>query len=94
MERSWPGHVGIVDADDSWRLSEESGVGNVGNNPGGLIGVWAEEIRAIRFLTRCNAKKSSELVAREFHRAFLELGTTRRISVLRLIFWKERIGRV
>ena len=43
VERSWPGHVGIVDADDSWRLSEESGVGNVGNNPGGLIGVWAEE---------------------------------------------------
>ncbi len=43
VERSWPGHVGIVDADETWRLSEESGMGNVSNNPGGLIGVWAEE---------------------------------------------------
>ena len=43
VERSFDGHVGIVDADPNQRLSNESGMGNVGNNPGGLIGVWAEE---------------------------------------------------
>ncbi|MCH2173022.1 DUF3604 domain-containing protein [Myxococcota bacterium] len=42
-ERGWPGHVGIVDGDVNQRLSNEQGMGNVSNNPGGLIGVWAEE---------------------------------------------------
>ena len=43
QERDWEGHVGFVDADANRRLSEEQGMGNVSNNPGGLIGVWAEE---------------------------------------------------
>ncbi len=43
-ERSFPGHVGIVDADPDRRLSERGGaMGNMANGPGGLIGVWAEE---------------------------------------------------
>jgi hypothetical protein len=43
-ERSWPGHVGVADADLQRRLSSEPGLmGNTANGPGGLIGVWAEE---------------------------------------------------
>jgi len=43
-ERSWPGHLGIADADPNRRLSEEPGLmGNMANGPGGLAGVWAEE---------------------------------------------------
>jgi len=43
-ERSWPGHLGIADADPERRLSEEPGLmGNMANGPGGLAGVWAEE---------------------------------------------------
>ena len=43
-ERSWPGHLGIADANLDRRLSQQPGVmGNVANGPGGLIGVWAEE---------------------------------------------------
>jgi hypothetical protein len=43
-ERSWPGHVGIADAEIARRLDTTPGVmGNVANGPGGLIGVWAEE---------------------------------------------------
>ncbi len=54
-ERSWPGHLGVADADPERRLSATPGVmGNVANGPGGLVGVWAEEnsrdaiFRAIR----------------------------------------------
>ena len=43
VERSWQGHVGALDADPNHRLSNDVNMGNVGNNPGGLIGVWAEE---------------------------------------------------
>ena len=42
-ERSWPGHLGIADADPKRRLSEEPGMGNMANGPGGLAGVYAEE---------------------------------------------------
>jgi hypothetical protein len=43
-ERSWPGHLGIADADLSSRASLDPSVyGNASNGPGGLIGVWAEE---------------------------------------------------
>ena len=42
-ERTFPGHVGIIDDDPLQRVSEEPGMGNVSNNPGGLVGVWAEE---------------------------------------------------
>ena len=43
-ERSFPGHLGVADATASQRttLSREI-AGNASNNPGGLIGVWAEE---------------------------------------------------
>jgi len=43
-ERSWPGHLGIADADPKRKLSEEPGLmGNMANGPGGIAGVWAEE---------------------------------------------------
>ncbi len=42
-ERTWEGHVGVLDVDPGRRLSNDTGMGNVGNNPGGLVGVWAEE---------------------------------------------------
>ncbi len=44
-ERDWPGHLGIADGATERRLSadESLGMGNYSNNPGGLIGVWAEE---------------------------------------------------
>jgi len=43
-ERSYPGHLGIGDEDTSMRTSYDSvNAGNANNNPGGLIGVWAEE---------------------------------------------------
>jgi hypothetical protein len=44
-ERSWPGHLGIADGSVERRLSAggERQMGDSSNNPGGLIGVWAEE---------------------------------------------------
>ena len=50
-ERSFPGHLGIADDTASRRLRaglvaaevEGGGMGDYSNNPGGLIGVWAEE---------------------------------------------------
>jgi hypothetical protein len=42
-ERTFPGHVGIIDDEAQRRVSEETGMGNMANNPGGLVGVWAEE---------------------------------------------------
>ncbi|MFO0688180.1 MAG: DUF3604 domain-containing protein [Myxococcota bacterium] len=43
-EKSWPGHLGIADADPKRMLSEEPGLmGNMANGPGGLAGVYAEE---------------------------------------------------
>jgi len=46
QERNSPGHLGVADAALEARLSADPGVmGSAGNNPGGLIGVWAEENR-------------------------------------------------
>jgi hypothetical protein len=43
-ERSYPGHLGIGDETASMRVSyDRANPGNASNNPGGLIGVWAEE---------------------------------------------------
>jgi hypothetical protein len=44
-ESTWPGHSGRLDDTPTKRLSEDDGgVGvDVGHNPGGLTGVWAEE---------------------------------------------------
>lgn len=43
-ERDFPGHLGMGDAAASQRSSLDPAIpGNAGNNPGGLIGVWAEE---------------------------------------------------
>lgn len=43
-ERSYPGHLGVGDATILQRTTYDSDVpGNASNNPGGLIGVWAEE---------------------------------------------------
>lgn len=43
-ERSFPGHLGIADADPLRQLSVERGqMGNMANGPGGIAGVWAEE---------------------------------------------------
>lgn len=43
-EKSWPGHLGIADADPVRQLSVERGqMGNMANGPGGIAGVWAEE---------------------------------------------------
>jgi len=44
-EKTWPGHLGIADGSPSLRVSrgEAGRMGDYSNNPGGLIGVWAEE---------------------------------------------------
>jgi len=43
-ERSYPGHLGKADQTARMRVSADPEIaGNVANNPGGLIGVWAEE---------------------------------------------------
>jgi hypothetical protein len=43
-ERSYPGHLGKGDETAQMRVSADTEIaGNVANNPGGLIGVWAEE---------------------------------------------------
>ena len=43
-ERSYPGHLGEVDDTVAERVTESTEVrGNTNNNPGGLIGAWAEE---------------------------------------------------
>ena len=45
QERTWPGHLGIADGSPERRLRWREGgsMGDSSNNPGGLIGVWAEE---------------------------------------------------
>ena len=46
VEESWPGHLGVADAQRADRLVEESGgMHGMAYNPGGLVGVWAEENR-------------------------------------------------
>jgi hypothetical protein len=43
-ERSYPGHLGKGDQSASQRVNYDREIpGNASNNPGGLIGVWAEE---------------------------------------------------
>lgn len=43
-EKSFPGHLGWGDGTAERRVTYETSVpGNASNNPGGLIGVWAEE---------------------------------------------------
>ncbi|MCA9510998.1 MAG: DUF3604 domain-containing protein, partial [Myxococcales bacterium] len=43
-ERSFPGHLGIADADLAVRATLSTGTyGNAHNNPGGLVGAWATE---------------------------------------------------
>ena len=43
-ERSFPGHLGVADGTPQQRLrSGGEGIGDYASNPGGLIGVWAEE---------------------------------------------------
>ncbi len=43
-ERDFPGHLGLGDDTAAKRVQWSRGVaGNASNNPGGLIGVWAEE---------------------------------------------------
>lgn len=43
-ERSYPGHLGWGDGTAERRVSYDSSIpGNASNNPGGLIGVWAQE---------------------------------------------------
>jgi len=43
-ERSYPGHLGKGDQSPSQRTDYDSTIaGNANNNPGGLVGVWAEE---------------------------------------------------
>jgi len=44
-EKTWPGHLGIADGTPEKRLrfGEGGTMGDYSNNPGGLIGVWAEE---------------------------------------------------
>jgi hypothetical protein len=43
-ERDFPGHLGLGDDDPRERVAWDRAVpGNASNNPGGLIGVWAEE---------------------------------------------------
>ncbi len=45
QERTFPGHLGMADAAPETRLRSGEGgtMGDSSNNPGGLIGVWAEE---------------------------------------------------
>ena len=43
-EANYPGHLGRADASADRRLRYKDGLdGNASNNPGGLVGVWAEE---------------------------------------------------
>lgn len=43
-EKSFPGHLGWGDGTPQRRVSYDTSIpGNASNNPGGLIGVWAEE---------------------------------------------------
>ena len=43
-EKSFPGHLGIADSDLSSRASSEPmKMGGTSDNPGGIVGVWAEE---------------------------------------------------
>ncbi len=43
-EKTFPGHLGKADASAEMRVQYRSEIaGNTSNNPGGLIGVWAEE---------------------------------------------------
>jgi hypothetical protein len=45
-EKTWPGHLGIADGTPEKRLrvgGDGGTMGDYSNNPGGLIGVWAEE---------------------------------------------------
>lgn len=43
-ERSYPGHLGKGDESASMRVNYDREIaGNAANNPGGLIGIWAEE---------------------------------------------------
>ena len=44
-EKTWPGHLGVADGAPEVRLRSNEGgtMGDFSNNPGGLIGVWAEE---------------------------------------------------
>ncbi len=43
-ERSFPGHLGVGDDTAQKRVTFSSDIpGNASNNPGGLVGVWAEE---------------------------------------------------
>jgi len=43
-ERDYPGHLGLADDEPRERVAWDRSVpGNASNNPGGLIGVWAEE---------------------------------------------------
>jgi hypothetical protein len=43
-EADFPGHLGVSDAEAPGRLALEKGrTGGLATNPGGLIGVWAEE---------------------------------------------------
>jgi hypothetical protein len=44
VEKSFPGHLGRADARAAQRVQYDRSIpGNTSNNPGGLIGVWAEE---------------------------------------------------
>ena len=43
-ERSFPGHLGVADASAKQRTARDpDAAGNTNNNPGGLIGIWAEQ---------------------------------------------------
>jgi hypothetical protein len=42
-EKSFAGHLGSADASPTQRAALNTEEGNTSNNPGGLIGIWAEE---------------------------------------------------
>ncbi|MEE3328345.1 MAG: DUF3604 domain-containing protein [Myxococcota bacterium] len=43
-EKGWPGHLGLADDTPEKRLAEKAGtMAGMAYNPGGLVGVWAEE---------------------------------------------------
>jgi len=43
-ESDWPGHLGLADGKPEKRLLEEAGgMAGMAYNPGGIVGVWAEE---------------------------------------------------